>query len=157
MAKYSANNSAGTHQTITSSFKTLVEVHAVTATLARGKISDVSFGTIGTAADQTYEWDISRTTAAGTPNASPVPAPLDSVDVATRQACGVDHTAEPTYTAATSMFYLGTNQRASYRWVAAPGSELVWPATNLAGLGLRTRSVSGGSATATGTLIYEDQ
>jgi hypothetical protein len=37
---------------------------------------------------------------------------------------------------------LGANQRASYRWVVAPGGpgEIVVPATNLAGYGIRTKS-----------------
>lgn len=157
MANYSANNSAGTHQAITSSYKTLIQVTAATALLRRGKLYDVTFGTIGTAADQTYEWDISRCTTLGTGGSTPVAAPLDSADSAAGTVCTVDVTAEPTITAATSQFYLGTNQRASYRWVAAPGSEMVWPATNLNGLALRTRSVSGGTATATGAFLFQEQ
>lgn len=31
---------------------------------------------------------------------------------------------EPVFT---DNFYVGVNQRAKYRWVAAPGSEIVWP------------------------------
>jgi hypothetical protein len=34
------------------------------------------------------------------------------------------------------------NSRASYRWVAAPGGELVVPATDVTGLGLRAKSAA---------------
>lgn len=157
MANFSANSSAGAHQAITSTYKTLMQVTAQTTSLKRGKLYDVTFGTIGTPADQTYEWDISRCTTLGTGGSAPVAAPLDPADAAAFTVVTVDPTAEGTYTAATSQFYLGTNQRASYRWVAAPGSELLWPATNVNGLGLRTRSVSGGTATATAAFLFQEQ
>lgn len=157
MANYSGSNNVGTHQTVTSTYKTLIQVTAATALLRRGKLYDLTFGTIGTPADQSYEWDISRCTSLGTGGSTPVPNPLDPADAACGTVCTVDVTAEPTITAATSQFYLGANQRASYRWVCAPGSEIVWPATNLNGLALRTRSVSGGAATATGQFWFQEQ
>ncbi|HEX3587794.1 MAG TPA: hypothetical protein VH024_17475 [Candidatus Angelobacter sp.] len=157
MANFSCNNGlGGSLQTITSAYKTLAEVTAQTTSLKRGKLYDVTFGTIGTPADQTYEWDISRATTVGT-GTTVTPVAVDSADAAAFTVGSVNHTAEPTYTAASSLFYLGTNQRASYRWVAAPGSELMWPATNLNGLGLRTRSVSGGAATSTAHFLFQEQ
>jgi hypothetical protein len=156
MANFSASNNAGTHATITATYKTLVNVTAITAG-HRGKLYDVMFGTLGTPADQSYEWDISRCTTVGTGSSTPVPAPLDPADSACTTVCNVDHSAEPTYTASTSLFYLATNQRASYRWVASPGSEMLWPVTNLNGLGLRTRSVSGGAATCSAQFLFQEQ
>ena len=50
---------------------------------------------------------------------------------------GKNHTAEPTYTASTELLTIQNNLRASQRWVAAPGFELVIPATNLAGIGAK--------------------
>ena len=48
------------------------------------------------------------------------------------------------------------NQRASYRWVAAPGSELVYPA--LANNGFVLRAKSGGyTSTFTGAVLVEEQ
>lgn len=157
MAKFSGNNNAGTHQAITSTYKSLVQVTAQTTSLKRGKVYDVMFGTLGTPADQTYEWDMSRCTTLGTGGSTPVAAPLDPADAAAFTVVTADSTSEGTYTGATSMIYLATNQRASYRWVASPGSELVWPATNLNGFGLRTRSVSGGTATASADVLFEEQ
>lgn len=157
MANYAVNNGlGGTLQAITSTYKTLLAVTAQTTSLRRIKVYDVMFGTLGTPADQTYEYDISRQTAAGTSTAA-TPNPLDPADAAAFTVGSVNFTAEPTITASSSVFYLGINQRASYRWVAAPGSELVGPATNLAGLALRTRSVSGGTATSTAEFLFQEQ
>ena len=48
---------------------------------------------------------------------------------------GENHTVEPTYTAAKELLEVPLNTRATFRWAAAPGSELVIPATNDAGIG----------------------
>lgn len=157
MANYSVNNGlGGTLQAVTSTYKTLLAVTAQTTSLRRGKLYEVEFGTLGTPANQTYEFDISRQTAAGTSTAV-TPNPLDPADVACFTVGSANFTAEGTITAASSLFYLGINQQASYRWIAAPGSELLWPATNLAGLAMRTRSVSGGTATATSQFYFQEQ
>ena len=157
MAKFSVNNGlAGTLQATTSTYKSLLEVTAQTTSLKRGKLYDFTFGTLGTPADQSYEWDISRMTSIGTGTAA-TPVALDPADTAAFTVGTANHTAEPTVTAASSLFYLGANQRASYRWVAAPGSELLWPATNLNGVGLRTRSASGGTVTCTAHFLFEEQ
>lgn len=157
MANYAVSNTlVGTLQAITSTYKTLLAITAQTTSLRRSKIYDMTFGTLGTPADQSYEWDISRQTAVGTSSVV-VPVPLDPADAAAFTVGSANFTAEGTITAVSSVFYLGTNQRASYRWVAAPGSELVGPATNLAGFALRTRSVSGGTATATAQFWFQEQ
>lgn len=151
MANYSTNNTqAGTLQAITSSPKTLVQIAAATATIRRGRLYDVMFGTLGTPNDTSYQFDIMRQTTAGT-GTSATPSPLDTTDAASGSVATVNCTAEPT--TGVSVLALGINQRASYRWVAAPGSELMWPATNLAGLGLRAQSAAG-VATATGDFMY---
>ena len=85
------------------------------------------------------EYDISRQTAAGTSTAV-TPNPLDSATRAAGTVGSANFTAEGTVTAASSVLYIPVNQRASYRWVAVPGSELVIPATNLAGFAIRARS-----------------
>lgn len=157
MPNYSVNNAmAGSAQAITSSYKTLAEVTAATTALRRGWIYDVMIGTLGTPADTSYQFDISRATTIGTGTAATA-FPLDPADGVASTVGTVNHTVEPTYTAtpANSVFNLGINQRASYRWVAAPGSELVWPATNLNGLGLRAQSASG-TAVCTGQLLFRE-
>jgi len=157
MAKYEANNSmGGTQQAIAATYKTLLGLNAASATaLRRAKVYDVLIGTNGTPADNYMEWDISAMTAAGTATAV-TPNKLDQADGAALTVGTANYTAEPTVTSNSSLFYIGVNQRASYRWVAAPGSELVIPATNLAGLVLRSRS-GGYTGTATGAMLFEEQ
>lgn len=155
MANYAVSNGlAGTLQAITSTYKSLTEATALTATPRRIKLYDVMFGTLGTPADQTYEFDISRASTIGTGTVA-TPSPIDVADAVALTVGTVNHTVEPTV--GVSAFYLGINQRASYRWVAAPGSELVSPATALNGFTIRTRSVSGGSATATAQFLIQEQ
>ena len=119
----------------------LITLTAATASLRRGKIYELELGTTGTPADNYLEYDVSRQTAAGTVTAA-TPNPLDASDGAAGTVAGLNATVEGTVTAASSVFYVPVNQRASWRWIAAPGSELVWPATNLAGLTVRAKSAA---------------
>lgn len=149
MPNFAAGNSiGGTQQAISTSYKTLLVLKAATATLKRGKIYDLLFGTNGTPADNVMEFDVSRQTADGTATAI-TPNPVDAADTAAGTVGAANATAEGTITANSRLLGVGINQRASYRWVAAPGSELVWPATNLNGLAVRAKSPSyTGTATA---------
>ena len=67
---------------------------------------------------------------------------------------GENHTIEPTYTAAAIVLMIPLNQRATFRWVAAPGSELVAPATAANGFGIQTTTSS--AVAITGTLLLEE-
>jgi len=152
MAKYAIT---GSQATVSGSYKTVLDVFATTGALRRGKVYDVLIGTNGTPADNYLQWDISRMTADGTGTAV-TPQALDPADVAALATAKNNYSAEPTITAGSSLFNVGVNQRASYRWVAAPGSELLFPAT--ANNGLALRALSGGyTGSATGDLMYEEQ
>jgi hypothetical protein len=94
-------------------------------------------------------------TADGTGSAI-TPNALDPADAAAAGTAKANYTVEPTVTANSSVFYVGVNQRASYRWVAAPGSELVYPATANNGLVGRARS-GGYTGTATMKCLVEEQ
>jgi hypothetical protein len=157
MAKYAIGNDlGGSQQAVSTSYKTLVSMFATTGTLRRGKMYDILIGTNGTPADNFLEWDVSRMTADGTGSAI-TPNALDPADGAAAGTAKANYTVEPaTITANSSVFYVGVNQRASYRWVAAPGSELVYPATANNGLVGRARS---GSYTGTATMkcLVEEQ
>lgn len=155
MARYSVNNSmGGTQQALSATYKTLVGYNS-SATVRRTRCYEAMFGCTGTAADNTIEFDISRMTAAGTAT-SITPIPLDQADAAALSAAFANYTAEPTVTGASSLLYYGQNMRATIRWVAAPGSELVTPATNAAGLVLRARSAAY-TSTASGTLMFIEE
>lgn len=117
-----------------SSNKTLVTV--IGATTVRPRVFDIILGSQATPADQAAEYSIKRFTAAGTAGSSPTPNPLDPSDVASVATAGITHSAEPTYTAGSTLLDINLNQRATFRWVASPGMELVGPATASNGLGL---------------------
>ncbi len=135
------NGLAGTDQAMSSSFKTLLALTAQTSGLRRGAISEFSIGANAApnATDCPVEFDVSRQTAAGTSTAA-TPVPLNPADVAATTVGAVDFTGEGTITAASALVAGSMNQRATYRWVASPGQELWWPATNLAGLAIRALS-----------------
>lgn len=141
MANYSVNNSlGGTAQNLSTSYKTIITSTSSSATQARrGQIYDVMLGTDGTPADNAVVWDISRQTAAGTITAVTA-VPLNPADAAYLGLAAANATIEGTITATSSVLNLGVNQRASYRWVAAPGGELVYPATTANGFALRAKS-----------------
>lgn len=155
MARYSFSNlHAGTQQNLSSSYKTLLSLTAATGatTLRRGWIYDIMVGADGTPADNSITYKVDRQTDVGTGTAG-VGSPLDVGDAAGLLVETANNTIEPTVTAATQMFELAVNQRASYRWVAAPGGEVIVPATNTAGLGVRAKS-SAYTSTTTATVHY---
>ena len=130
-----------------------VSASSTSAPLRRGAVYDVLIGTNGTPADNFVEWDISRVTASSSATIVAV-APLDSADGAATSVVTVNSSTFATISVP-NMWYVGVNQRASYRWVAAPGSELIWPATSSAGFQLRQRS-GGYTGTATGTILFSE-
>lgn len=141
MAGFAASNLNATtpaQQAMTTTFKTLVNLSAG-ATPRRIFVHEFVFGTDGTPADNAMTWDVSRTTAIGTGTVGVVTA-LDSADAAFSGVSTINHTAEPTVTANSSLWGAGMNQRATHRWVAYPGQELVIPATNATGLSFRAKS-----------------
>jgi hypothetical protein len=152
MAKYAIT---GTQASVSGSYKTVLSTYSTTGSTRRGKIYDVLIGTNGTPADNYLQWDISRMTADGTGTAV-TPNALDPADVAALATAKNNYSVEGTVTANSSLLNVGVNQRASYRWVAAPGSELVFPSTANNGLVLRTLS-GGYTGSATGDWMYEEQ
>jgi hypothetical protein len=141
MAGYASSNLiAGTQQAMTTTFKTLLRIGAASAvSLQRGKIEEFLFGTDGTPADNAMTADVSRATAAGTESAV-TPNKLDPADGAFLGAVAANATAEPTITANSRAMGWGFNQRATLRWVAAPGQQLVYPATDANGFAFRLKS-----------------
>src|SRR4051794_16743303 len=140
MAKFAAEvNRTG------STSASLGSVGAVSTTQARrGRLYDLMLGSEATPADAALLWVLQRYSAAGT-STGVTPKPLDLADAIFLGQCGENHTIEPTYTAGEVMLSIPLNQRASFRWTAAPGGELVYPATTAAGFGLKTPTISTGT------------
>jgi hypothetical protein len=143
MARYHVDNRlTATQQVLATTFKTQVSLTAATATLCRGQIVELAYGADGApnATDCQIVYDVSAQTAAGTPSSTVIPVKINPADVASRTIAAINYTAEGTITATSSVFSRSLNQRASQQWYANPGSEIVWPATNLAGFAVRALS-----------------
>ena len=123
----------------------------IAATTVKPGIYDLILGCATTPADVGANIQISRTTADGTAT-SVTPLALDPDDVAALSTFKSDYTAEPTYTASTILMSISMNQRATFRWVAAPGGELY--ANSLAANGLGCRFVATGSTVAWESTIH---
>ena len=108
----------------------------------RGRIYEVIVG-CEAAADQATDFKLGRTTALGTEASGFVPVNIDPGGPAGEYDSGIGHTVEPTYTANNELVQFSLNQRATFRWVANPGRELILPATQNNGAGIKSSSASG--------------
>ena len=122
----------------------------------RLKVYDVMFGSEATPADAALLWTLRRCTAAGT-STGVTPQNLDPSDAATEYDAGENHTIEPTFTAGAILLNITLNQRATFRWVAAPGGELVMPATASNGFGIETDTISTGTPVITMTVHADEE
>lgn len=186
MANYSVSNSTltggfgGVQQAIATTFKTFIICGAASSNATsgfegatvpspylprRGKIYDILVGTNTTPADNVLTFDLGRMTGFVSSATSGYSGSISSVssnfvlDTADGNLYGwvtVNSSVETNNTFAVSVWNVGINQRASYRWVAAPGSEFVYPATSSAGLGLRALSPAY-TGTVTGTVLLQEQ
>lgn len=121
--------------------ETALTVHAL-GTTVRGRLYELIFSHGAAPADTVILWNVSRLTVLGTEGAAVVPAPLDVDAPASILDAGEDHSVEPTYTAATELLEFDLNQRATFRFVAAPGGEFLLPAVANAGIGGRPSSAT---------------
>jgi len=136
-AGYSASGS----QTLTTGAATALTVGSNATTANRNKIKELSFGNVGTPADNVVLHTVQRCSALGT-STLVTATKLDPADRVAQAAAGENHSAEPTYTAAEEVLEVPLNTRATYRWVAAPGSEIVTPATVASGVGAHSLHAS---------------
>lgn len=110
---------------------------AAAASPRRAKVYDLIVGAEATPADAASLWSVQRCTTAGTAGTNPTPNSLDPADtLASTIVAGQAHSADPTGT--TELLTIPLNQRSTFRWIAAPGSELVIPATASNGIKLET-------------------
>lgn len=181
MANFTIMNSTAigggnVQQALAATYKSLVIAGNSSATTAsfgaggyrRGKLYDILIGTNGTPADNFTEFDVVLVTLGTTPSGitgtliSSLSSTFanDPADINFVSAISINSTAEVGITAVTEKWYIGMNQRASYRWVCAPGSEILYPANSSAtgsnGLSLRARS-AGYTGTATGNVMINEQ
>ena len=131
--------SPGSIAAVSSGFKTLLLLTATAA--VRPKIFHFVLSTTGAAADGVLEWIIQRSTAVGTTTAV-TPRNIDATDPTSAVAtAGSNATTEPTYSANSSLFDEGVNQRATYTWNAwTEGAQLVATVAANNGIGIATLS-----------------
>ena len=122
----------------------------------RLRVYDVMFGSEATPADAAILWTFQRCSAAGT-STGVTPTNIDPASATTEYDAGENHTIEPTYTATLILLNIPLNQRATFRWVAAPGGELVMPATASNGFGIQTDTISTGTPVITATIHADEE
>jgi hypothetical protein len=124
--------------------------------VARARIYEAIFGCKATPADAATDFRLVRTTAVGTEGSGYVPTNIDSGGGTSECDFGVGvFSVEPTKTANADLLRFSLNQRATFRWVAAPGSELVLPATQ--NNGACAESVSSTVTTAHEATMYFEE
>jgi hypothetical protein len=136
--------------------KTLINLFNPAATpVNRGRIYDVMVGSVTTPADQAADFLVNRTTAVQTEGSGLVPENIGGGPAGAYDSGLGVYGVEPTYTAAKQLLAFQLNQRATFRWVAAPGGELVLAATQNYGAGLKT--VTSTSTQAHGATIFFEE
>ncbi len=134
---------AGFGQTVTDSGAAQTLLTMFGATTIRPAIYDLIMGSAATPAEQAAAIQLERLTAVGTEATGFTPVALDPDDPASLADCGVGNfSSEPTYTAASTLLDFGLHQKATYRWVAAPGGELIVPATAANGIGVKAEEAT---------------
>ena len=150
--KYSGNGSAaiGTALAILNLFRTAA------APTSRARIFEILVGCSAAPADAATNFAINRTTAIGTEGSGFTPVNLDPVGPAAASDFGVGvFSVEPTKPANAVLLAFALNQRATFRWIAAPGCELILPATQFYGACLQ--SVASTVVTAhNGCILFEE-
>ena len=150
--RYTATGARNTHTTTANTPLTILGLAQPTTPTTRPRIYDVIASATGNPADNTLDWILQRISNAGTGTAV-TPVALDSMDAAATVVVAQNHTAEPSYAIGTPLLAFVINQRSTFRWVAAPGSEIVLPATASNGVGL-TVAGQPGLAIGTKTTVY---
>lgn len=131
-------NVTGTQGTTSSSFKSAMAIIATAA--VRPTIYDFSVGMSGTPADNSSQWEVIRMSGTVGTSAPTTPNPLDSGDPAATATAANNYSAEQGTPGVVVFGPLDLNIRATYRWVAAPGGELIAPPTAANSLNLRCLS-----------------
>jgi hypothetical protein len=130
--------------------KTIVGVTG--GTTIRPYLMDLMISSNATPADNSSEWQLLKSTAAGTSTAV-TPKPLDDADPVAISTSGKNHSAEPTYTGV-AMLDVAHNQRATFRWIAAPGEEIIVAATSTNGVGLQCQGVGGAGVAEIASIVF---
>jgi hypothetical protein len=147
-----ARRAAADGQTPAGTNLTILELIAATTT--RGWLYDILVGSDATPADVATEYNMIRGTVSGT-GTTVTPRVLDPGAPAALLSAKQGTFTGQTKTANSSLLNIALNQRATFRWVAAPGGELVVPATTDNWVGLESIN-SGGTPNTNCTFHWEE-
>lgn len=128
-------------------------------TTTRPGIYDIILGVSASAApaDVALGLELIRTTADGAGGATGDDVALDEASpAALADTLQGAWTAEPTKTAAGIMLTMPMNSRATFRWVAAPGSEIMLDATATDGLLINSLATNGGTPDVVATMLWKE-
>ncbi len=114
------------------SVRLVIGIRSTTGTLTRGDIRNWMFSCEAAPADAIFIHQLSRYTTAPT-GANPTLEASDPDEVVALATGDGTVTTDPTIGSA--LHRVPLNHRASFRWVAAPGSELIHPSTADNGIG----------------------
>jgi hypothetical protein len=108
----------------------------VGAATRRLKVYEIIVASDATPGDEASKFSLMRTTARGTQSTTVAPNALDPEAPASIATLDTTWSVDPTITALSQLLQFAVNQRATFRWVAVPGSEIIVPAVAGAGLAL---------------------
>lgn len=147
MAQYTfSNQNAGSEQSLTSSYKTIIGINAATGatTLRRGWVTEWAVGADAALAttDGNISYSIDVMNAAGTGSAlTPQVNDIGGGDAAALLTYTANYTAEPTIVGSSNLWYFPLNQRQSWRvQTRDEWRSIIVPAVNLKGPVMRAKS-----------------
>lgn len=150
MGNYSAVWNATNTQSTTVPIMTLTA-----AATTRTRLIEFDQGSDATPADNAGTFLFRRHSTTPASGTAITPAPIDPADPASlSSAMSGPSIGAPTL--GTSLFQFAVNQRATFRWVAVPGYELVIPATAQAGISMLPTVVAGSAVNTVGTWIFNE-
>lgn len=131
--------------------KTAVGVGCTAA--IRCMVNEVLVGSSTTPADVVFTVDVNKTSTTLGTSTGVTPTPLDNGDVACVCVGGKTYTGEPT--TAFNMLHFPMNQRATFRWVAQDGREII-PAAGAATGVAATMTLAGTALVMDATIIFRE-
>lgn len=116
-------------------------INCATSNPRRFAIYDLTVGSDASPADNAFLWEINARTALQTGGTTVTPQAIDLSDT-TAASTKADMTATTNAAGSGIVWGCPLNQRATFRWVAAPGGEIVSPALACNGFGVGTPTSS---------------
>lgn len=120
---------------VTTSACFLGVAHTASSPVSRGRVYELEFGSSITPADNASRVSVARITSLPTGGTTTQDGnKLDPADATSEAKWYAANTGGGTI--GTILLAIGLNMRATFRWVAAPGKELVFPATQNNGIAI---------------------